>query len=236
MASRRRSGLAIVAVLLVVGGLVAAGLYAVDRWAQGRFERQVAENLRTSLGTPNDPEVSVEGSPFLTQAVTRNIHLVHVVADDLGAGGATPLPVEHVDFVATDVTTTDWFRTMTASHIEGVGLLDYAALEKVAKLPLSYAGDGRIQTQTSTKVFGADVVAHITGVPRLERSEQTLTFADPTITVGGVNLPDFTAKALLRAVLTPIPLSGLPLGLRVSSVAAEEGGVRVGVTADDVAL
>ena len=40
------------------------------------------------------------------------------------------------------------------------------------------------------------------------------------VSVANVTLPDFTAKALLRALLKPIPVSGLPLGLKLTSITA----------------
>jgi hypothetical protein len=43
-----------------------------------------------------------------------------------------------------------------------------------------------------------------------------MTLSDAKISVAGVNLPDFTAQALLAALLKPIPLKGLPLGLTVT--------------------
>ena len=69
-------------------------------------------------------------------------------------------------------------------------------LERVATVPLSYAGEGRIRMETSTTLFGNKVVAQITGSPRWS-VEQTITLADPTIKVADVNLPDFAATALL---------------------------------------
>jgi hypothetical protein len=161
---------------------------------------------------------------------------MHVVADDLGSTGGSPLSLAHIDLVLTDVTTTDWFETMTASHVEGTALIDYAILERGATVPLSYAGDGRIRMETTTTLFGAKVVAQITGSPRLERGDQTITLADPTIKVADVNLPDFAATALLKTVIRPIPLKGLPLGLTATSVGAEADALRIGVVADDVPL
>ena len=87
---------------------------------------------------------------------------MHVVADDVGATGENALNLRHVDLLLSEVMTTDWFQTMTASHIEGTGLIDYAALERVATVPVSYAGDGRIRVETTATLFGAKVVAQIT--------------------------------------------------------------------------
>jgi uncharacterized glyoxalase superfamily protein PhnB len=236
MAWRHRSALTFVAVVVLLAGLLAAGLYGADRWAQQRIERQAAENLHTALATPGEPDVSIEGFPFLSQVATRNVRQMHVIADDLGITADNTLAVAHLDLLLTDVMTTDWFETMTAAHGEGTALIDYAALERVATVPLSYAGQGRIQMETTTTLFGARVVAQITGSPRLEPGEQTITLADPTIKVADVNLPDFAATALIRTVIKPIPLKGLPLGLAATSVAAEADGLRIGVAADDVPL
>ena len=236
MLRRHRRALSFLAVALLLAGLLAAALYGADRWAQNRVERQVAKNLHGALATPAEPQVSIEGFPFLTQLATRNVRQVHVVADDLGITGENALSLAHVDLLVSDVMTTDWFETMTASHIEGTGLIDYAVLERVATVPVSYAGDGRIRVETTATLFGAKVVAQITGSPRLERGDQAITLADPTIKVAGVDLPDFTATALLRTVVKPIPLKGLPLRLAVTSISAEADVLRIGVAADDVPL
>ena len=74
-----------------------------------------------------------------------------------------------------------------------------------------------------TNVFGREVEAVITGTPRLNAKEQTITLSDARISVAGVNLPDFTAQALLAALLRPIPLKGLPLGLTASRISCRRG-------------
>jgi LmeA-like phospholipid-binding len=236
MARRHRTALIFVGVVLLLAGLLAAGLYGADRWAQQRIERQAAKNLQSALATPAEPGVSIDGFPFLSQVATRNVRQVHVAADDLGITADNALGVAHLNLLLTDVMTTDWFETMTASHVEGTALIDYAALGRVATVPLSYAGEGRIRMETTTTLFGTEVVAQITGSPRLEPAKQTVMLADPTIKVADVNLPDFAATALLRTVIEPIPLKGLPLGLTATSVAAEADALRIGVAADNVPL
>ena len=63
-----------------------------------------------------------------------------------------------------------------------------------------------------------------------------MTLADPTIAIADVSLPNLTAQALLRALLKPIPLEGVPLGLKLSSVTAEQDGVHLAVNGDNVPL
>ena len=76
----------------------------------------------------------------------------------------------------------------------------------------------------------------ITGTPRLNAKEQTITLSDARISVAGVNLPDFTAQALLAALLRPIPLKGIPLGLTASRITAAEDGVHVDLVGDNLTV
>jgi hypothetical protein len=51
-----------------------------------------------------------------------------------------------------------------------------------------------------------------------------------------VNLPEFTSQALLVALLKPIPLKGMPLGMTVTRITAAEDGVHVDLVGDNLAV
>ena len=229
---RLRWVLVLVAVLALVGG----GLILADRYAEGRAEDLVAVELQKHLGTAQPPSVDIEGSPFLTQIVARSIGTVHVVADDIGATSDVLLPIAHADLVLTDITTTDWFASMTVFHAEGTARMDYSALQGLAQVPLTYVGNGRVQITTTATVFGREVRAQITGGLRLDVEDQTIALADPDIKVAGVNLPGFTADALLRALANPIPITGVPLGLRLTSIDPQDSGIHAVVVGDNIPL
>jgi len=233
---RRRGAGTGLLVFLLIGVVIAGGLYALDRYAAGRVERQAAAQLQTELGTPTTPTVDVTGWPFLTQVVTQHLRSVHVVADDVGGGGASTVPVAHTDLVLTGVHSTDWFHTMTADHAEGTALVDYADLGAVSTAPLTYAGDGRLRVVQKTSFFGTDLEATVTGTPQLDVRDQTLTLADPQVSLGSVAIPQGTADALLQSIVRPIPVTGLPFGLTLSSVTAADDGLHVGVVGDHVPL
>jgi DUF2993 family protein len=222
--------------LVVVLALLGGGLYLGDGYAERRAENEAAAELQQELGTAQPPAVDIEGSPFLTQVVARSIDSVHVVADDVNAASDVLLPIAHADLVLTDVTTSDWFASMTVSHAEGTLLIDYSALQRLAGVPLTYVGNGRVQIDTAATVFGRQVRAKITGTPRLDVEDQTITLADPDITVAGVNLPGFTADALLRALVKPIPITGVPLGLRLTSIDPQDSGIHAVVVGDSIPL
>jgi hypothetical protein len=225
-----------VVLLVVVLALLGGGLYLGDRYAEQRAEREATVELQQQLGTAQPPAVDIQGSPFLTQLAARSISSVHVVADGMNTTSDAPLPIAHADLVLTDVTTTDWFASMTVSHAEGTMRIDYSALQGLAKVPLTYVGNGRVRIDTAATVVGRRVVAHIIGSPRLDVEDQTITLADPDITVAGVNLPGFTANALLRALLKPIPITGIPLDLRMTSIDPQESGIHAVVVGDSIPI
>ena len=225
-----------VVLLVVVLALLGGGLYLGDGYAERRAENEAAAELQQELGTAQPPAVDIGGSVFLTQVVARSIDSVHVVADGVNATSDVLLPIAHADLVLTDVTTTDWFTSMTVSHAEGTLRIDYSALQRLAKVPLTYVGNGRVQIDTAATFLGREVKAKITGTPRLDVEDQTITLADPDITVAGVNLPGFTADALLRALVKPIPITGIPLALRLTSIDPQDSGMHAVVVGDSIPI
>jgi LmeA-like phospholipid-binding len=223
-------------IIVLVLALFGAGLYFGDRFAEHRAEQRAAAALQPRLGTPQPPHVDIEGFPFLTQVASRSIDRVHILADQIGATNEALLNLAHADLVLSDVMTNDWFKTMTISHAEGTALLDYAKLSALAGAPMTYSRDGRVELVIKTRVLGRDVEAVVTGAPRLDVKEQTMTLSDAKISVAGVNLPEFSSQALLAALLNPIPLKGMPLGMTVTRITAAEDGVHVDLVGDNLTV
>jgi hypothetical protein len=232
----RASPLVTTLIIVLVVALFGAGLYFGDRFAQHRAEQKAATALQPRLGTPQPPQVDIEGFPFVTQVASRLIDRIHIVADQIGTTNDALLTLAHADLVLTDVATNDWFKTMNISHAEGTALLDYAKLSSLAGAPMTYGSDGRVELDIKTTVLGRDVEAVVSGTPRFNAKEQTMTLSDAKISVAGVNLPEFTSQALLVALLKPIPLKGMPLGMTVTRITAAEDGVHVDLVGDNLAV
>lgn len=232
----RDSPLVGVLIIILIAILFVAGLYVGDRFAHRRAEREIAALLQTQLGTPERPMVNIEGFPFLTQVAADSIDRVHVLANQLGETTSAPLILAHADLIMTDVDTNDWFKSMKVARSEGTGRMDYAKLSSLAGAPLAYGGQGRLEIAVNTTVVRREVEAVITGLPRLNAKDQTMTLSDAKIAVAGVNLPDFTAQALLAAVLKPIPLKGMPLGMTVTKIVAAEDGLQVDLVGDNLTI
>lgn len=223
-------------IALLVLGLVGAGVYLGDGYAERRVEQQAAADLQAELGTPDRPKVDVAGSPFLTQVAAQSIGQIDLDADQVGAQREGALALAHLDLVLTEVSTDDWFASMTAAHAEGNALIDWATMQTLIGAPLRYLGDSRVEIVSTTKVVGREVQATINGTPRLDVEDQTIVLGEATVRVAGVDLPKFTAQALARAVLKPIPLDGLPLGLTAIAINAQDDGVRTDVVGDNLPI
>ncbi|MGI3785527.1 MAG: LmeA family phospholipid-binding protein, partial [Janthinobacterium lividum] len=188
------------------------------------------------LGTPQPPAVDVVGRPFLTQVAARRLGEVHVVADDLGQTNDAALPIQHVDLTLHDVTTTDWWKTMNVARADGTALVDYETLKRAAGLPLTYSGGGRFTVQDTQRLYGLAVDATITGRLALDVGQQTVSLADPTVEVSGYTLPDVVASQLIKAVVQPIPLEGIPFDLHVASISAQDDGLHVDLDGADIPI
>lgn len=237
MARRRRGGAVVgLVVTVVVLGLLAVGLVVADRYAQQRVERAVAGQLQTELGTPAPPAVDIEDSPFLPGAATGSIDTVRVGADQVGATNGAALVVARTDLVLRDVTSTDRWDTMTARHAEGSARVDYDALRNAAGVPLTYAGNGQFRVEQRTSVFGLDLEAQVNGTLGLDVADQTVSLQNPRLTVAGVTLPEATTEALLRSLVRPVPVNGLPEGLTVTAIEPRDDGLHATVSGDDLPL
>ncbi|GAA3579539.1 DUF2993 domain-containing protein [Microlunatus spumicola] len=233
---RGAAGVRFAIVFVVVAAVLAGLFYGADAYAHGRVEREVAASLQSELGTPQPPAVDVEGRPFLTQVAARRMGEVHVVADDVGETNDAALPIRHVDLTLDDVTTTDWWKTMNVAKAEGKALVDHEALSRAAGTPLTYSGNGRYTIKGNQSLYGLTVDASVSGRLALDEPDQTISLADATVEVAGYTLPDVVAQQLIKAVVRPIPLEGIPFELRVTSVDARDDGLHVGLGGADIPI
>jgi hypothetical protein len=223
-----------VALLIVVLALAALAV-GVDRVAAAVVQRQVASRLQTELGTPQPPKVTIEGFPFLTQVLDRRFRSVRVVGNGVGATNDQP-EVAQVDMRLRDVVATSSYQKVSARQVTGSARLAYPQLEGLAGFPVSFAGDGRIALDVPTTASGVEVTAKVTGVPMLDVEAQSLTLNDPTISVAGIEIPADTSQSLVDSLQRPVPLKGIPLGLRVERVTAQPEHLEVAVTGSEVQL
>jgi len=222
-------------VLLLVLVVLVLLVVAADRVAQSVAENRVSVRLKTVLGTATAPQVDISGFPFLTQLARRSFSSVRVVADGVRPQGSTTT-VKHIDLRLHDVTSSDNFATSTAKRVTGTATLDYAAVRALTGQPLAYAPPDQLEVSSPTTLMGVPVTAKVVGRPTVDRAQQTLSLADPQLSVAGFDIPQGTAQALLASVVKPAPIRNVPFGLQVSDVEAHSEGLSVGLAGDQVAF
>jgi hypothetical protein len=210
---------------LLVGVLLGGLLFGSDRLAQQIAESRVSHQLQAELGTPTPPTVTVAGFPFLTQLLRQSFDSVHLVADHVELPAAKPVPLKHLDLNLHQVTVRDRFTTFDAVRVDGAATLDYGDLSTLIAFPIAYARDGKVEVQLKTTVVGVPITARIVGRPKVDSAAQTLTLSDPEITLAGVDVPRSTSQALLSTLLKPVAISGIPYGLTLTGVTADEQGL-----------
>jgi hypothetical protein len=226
----------VVLVVVLVVLLLVAGAVVGDFVVRHQVERQVASRLQTTLGTPAAPSVDVGGFPFAPQALRSDIDQVHVVADEVGANGGVPLEIRHIDVILHHVTSDDRFATATAGTLDGTAQIDLAALAELTGRDLTYAGAGRVQFRTDASVLGRNVTVVVSGRPQVDAAAQTITLADADVTVADVEVPKSVVTFLQRTLVKPMPITGVPLGLRVVGLTVGDDGVDVHLQGEDVKL
>ncbi|MFP5283667.1 MAG: DUF2993 domain-containing protein [Actinomycetes bacterium] len=232
---RRRRGGSCLLVALLIAVLLVGFVVGVDRYAEGRAEDEARRALQTELGTPALPEVEIRDFPFLPSLLDEKVRQVRVVAEDAVLPGDPDLPARRLDLTLDGVTRPAPAQAR-ADHLEGTAMLDYASLPRIGGEPLTYAGNGLVRLEVQQNVLNVPVQAVVTGRPVLDVAQQTVTLGEPRITVAGVEVPEATAQALLDEVADPVPVTGVPRGLRLTSLAVDDSGVQVGLVGDGVVL
>ncbi|MER7752744.1 DUF2993 domain-containing protein [Kitasatospora sp. NPDC097643] len=147
--------------LVVLSGL----LVGADRIAVGVAEDEAADQLVSSGRMSQRPDVSIEGFPFLTQAVSMKLDDVRISSDGLTVGdGSRQVALHSFKARLSGVAVSDSMKSATVDSGTGTGLITYADLAQLlppasqllkgssalpvpanARLTLSYGGPGKIK-------------------------------------------------------------------------------------------
>ncbi|MCW2817305.1 MAG: hypothetical protein JWR42_92 [Marmoricola sp.] len=204
----------VVLAVLVVGA---------DRLALNAAEGVAATSLQDSQRLSTKPEVDVTGFPFLTQFVRR--HYDEVVVSDprvrVGEQGRR-VRLRDVRVVLLDVRTNQDFSRFSAARARATATVPYAELSRLIGLRISYGGQGQVRAGKRIDVAGQQLTPSVTITPKL---------LGGAVSLGGSladgSLPSGFAAVLREALGVRIPLTGLPFGVRPTSLSATAGGVRV---------
>lgn len=211
--------------LVIVGGL----LVGADRVAAGVAEDQVADKLVSDGRLSARPDVSIDGFPFVTQAISGRFDGVDVSARDVAVNdGQSRVSLHSFRAKLSGVTVGDSYRSATVRSGSGSALITYPDLAKLVdsggRVDLSYGGAGRVQAGVAGVAIGTAQV----------RSKGNTVVVDGFQLTGIAGMLAGELPDLLHA--RTFPLNGLPTGLNLASVTPQQDGVRVDFQGDNIKL
>jgi len=208
---------------LLISLVVILGLLVVaDRVARAAADRAVAQRIQHDQGLSQRPDVSIDGFPFLTQALAGRYDHVTLTMHDLHNG---PVPVQTLRVVLRGVHVP--LSAVFSGHVSSVPidratatvLVRYADLGANVggnHLTVSEGTNGEVKVTGTVSALGQTVTA--SGEGRLDVRGN-----DVVVTVGhGL---DFT-----------VPLSGLPFRIVLVGAKATKSGIEVSATANGLVV
>jgi hypothetical protein len=229
--------------LLVALGVLVLLLLVADRVAPVVAGAAVAREVRSEAGLRSDPEVTIHGFPFLTQALSGRYDDVEVRARGVQVGDLGGIEVDshfrglHAPLGEVVGRTLD---SVPVDVVDGTATIGYADLARAAGPPegltvdrITRDGDGMrvhgtvtVGGQTFRASAGASVRVSGDGLVVTARS------VDVEDLPGGVpGLPDLAGRFGFS-----VPLRGLPFHLRITDVRAADDGLHVSAQARDLVL
>lgn len=202
--------------VVLLSAVVAVLLLAVvaDRAAAGYAGRRIAQQLR-SHGFPGNPRVTVEGFPFLTQLVSRDLTDVHITADGVREG----LVTMKVTADATGVRLDPSYRSGTITNVNGTVLVSFSSIDRAAQaagvpgVRASAAGPHQVKLRVHLAVLTTTAIASVTQAgQQAVRIHVVSAGGLPTALLG--SLGDFTLR-----------IPKLPYGLTIRHVGVTSQGV-----------
>ncbi|MGW1669607.1 LmeA family phospholipid-binding protein [Streptomyces sp. NPDC002324] len=235
--------------ILVIVAVILGGLFVIaDRVAVGFAEDEAAEQLKTSEGLAETPDVSIKGFPFLTQVASGELDDVEVGIEDYEATTGKADESIRIDDLKANmhgVAFSSDYRSATAATATGTATITYDELLKAAKsaptqiLPgataqvvgLSDGGKGKVKVDIKVTFLGKS-----TTYPVLS----TVTVDGDTVKVHADNLPNLVVEAAEGQVrsITDFEqkIDGLPGGIKLDKVEAASDGVDITVRGSNVRL
>jgi LmeA-like phospholipid-binding len=208
----------IVALVALVILLVAADFIAKSV-AQGKLASEIQQH-----GFPKKPSVSIQGFPFLTQVVSRNIHQVKISSQNIPEG---PVNISQVTAVMKGIHLNSGFTSGTVSQLSGSVLVTFPSLAKTLNsqigplgalvgssgLTLSAAGSDEIKASLDLLVASGSATWRITRISGQEFNAKLVNSSGvPSSVLGSIS--SFNIK-----------IPQLPLGMQIDSVHITPEGV-----------
>jgi ABC-type thiamin/hydroxymethylpyrimidine transport system permease subunit len=214
---RHRLRTTIIVVISVLAVLVAA-----DFITKAIAEDVLASQIK-SHGFPKKPNVTIQGFPFLTQVISRDIHTVDISANNVKTG---PVTIKSVKAVLTGVHIDASFHGATVDRLTGSVFISFPEISNaltgsIGPLASALGGAGLTITAVGRHKIKASVNALVVSFSAVWRiSEHGHDLRARLISDNG--LP---RSVLGDAKNVVVPLPALPLNLTIQRVSVTPDGI-----------
>lgn len=220
--------------LLIGVILLAVLLVAADRISVAVAENQISNRLASAYGLPDKPGVSITGFPFLTQVVAGDYQQIDVSASQVPADGATlhDLKVRLSGVHATVGQVLGKGSSMvTADHAAGSAMVGFGTVDRRLPGGLRLRPDGKNLTVSGRLAYHG-VHIPVSATVAVGVSGSGIKVSPVRVNVAG--LPGLPVSAYSSQLDIVVPLSTLPLHLRLTSVHVTPDGLRIAASARHV--
>lgn len=241
----RRALVALLVLVVVLGGLTVAADRLAANFARDRIAAEVREQVARQGLHSAPPQVTVGGFPFLTQVAAGRYESIEIALRDVrGEVARNTVRLPRLDIEARDVhapleTLRSGQGDVTARTVEGRATIAYDTLEELIEQPgvELREQDGQLAMSAPVDVLGRRLTVRGIADITVEPSQVRLRFTDVTAD----DLPALpTARTLINAYAqrfsVRVPLPDLPFQLELREARATPDGLVVTGTAEDVPL
>lgn len=235
--SRRRSRVRVA--LLVMLAVVVGLLVAADRFGVTLAERTVASRLAATGELTASPTVTIEGFPFLTQALRGRYDQVELRAPGVDTG---TVRLSGLDATLRDVRVplsdalSGSVRSVPVGELDATAVVSYAELSRLSGdrgLTVVREGD-LVRVTGEVTALGRTITASALSSLRLDGNAVVLTAE--SFEVGNQGVDKALSRVLGKRFDLRVPLKGLPFGLTVRSLRVAPQGVVVRADARNTVL
>jgi hypothetical protein len=225
--------------LLIVLVVLAAVLVVADRVGVVVAQNALAGQIQQQIDLDREPDVSIRGVPFLTQAVGGTYKDTRVELPDVDAGDVQDVAVA-ARLQGAHVSLSDAVRgnvdRIPVDRISGTLSIPYDQLARASRIPaLRITRDGdSLRLSGSVRVLGRTVDAEAVG--RVEVDGGRIAINAEQAEVAGIPVPQAVLDEAARLLSFRMQPRDLPLDLRITAVRLADSGLLVDAVSDDVVL
>jgi len=227
-----------IVLLLIVGTVLAVGDRIAASYAERKISERVAQQVTQQKATSEQPKVTIEGIPFLTQVARGDYQQIRIALADFSGpvGEGRTIKMKELDATANDLraplsTIRSGNGEVTAGSVTGTGLIDYAQIVQLAEQNGKLVGSAPVQALGQTFQISATADLNVQG------DLVQVRFSD----VKAEGLPN---NALVRGLVNTyvqklafnLRIPALPLDLQLKSVQPLADGLRITAAASNVSL